>query len=298
VFGVLAATRKLVRLEGEDVPAVLFYDLRLDPVYRTNTLGRLMLRNWRQMESWAESVGARIIYGMVKADNAPMSALRLNYGKYRFAGRMCILSRPVYRRRRVRSVPELVDLDAENEAMGRAVTAVYGDLALYPADLRDRYLTDPMRETGLFSCYRLTRGDSWASVGLYRVSEQIWTRVVRLPWYYRAARPVVDAARRLVPLPRIPRPGEAVRYHHVFNHLAHGPHGLDLWTELIGYVNNIALEEGATLLTGMFDPTDRFCMLYRRGALNTIDYNIGYRVLGEERDYSLVPFAPDVRDMD
>ena len=298
VFGVLGATMKRVRLGSKDVPAAMFYDLRLDPEYRSKTPGRHMLRNWRDMERWAEDEGARIIYGMVKADNRIMTGLQLNEGRYRFAGRMSIVSRAVYRPHRVEVVPELVDLEAENETMGRAVAAVYGDLALYPADLRNAYLTQPMRETGLFSCYRLRDGESWASVGLYRVSRQIWTRVVRLPWYYRAARPAVDAVRPVVPLPRIPREGDPVLYHHLFNHLAHGPRGVALWQKIVAHLNNIALSEGATLLTGMFDPADRFCALYRRGALNVIDYRTGYRPLGDEREYAFAPFAPDVRDMD
>ena len=298
VFGVLAATEKTVRLGDRDEPAVMFYDLRLDPDYRSNTLGRHMLLNWRRMETWAEETGARVIYGMVKADNTAMAALQLRHGGYHFGGRMRIVSRAVYRQRRVQTQPDLVDLRDENVTMGEAVAAEYGRLSLFPADLRNRYLTPEMQDTGLFSCYRLREVDSWASVGLYRVSREIWTRVVKLPWYYRVAGPLARAVEAVVPLPHIPRPGDQMRYHHVFNHLAHGPRGIDLWKQIIAHITNVALEEGSTLLTGMFDPTDRFCNLFRRGALNLIDYRIGYRTLGSDRTYSLEPFAPDVRDMD
>ena len=298
VFGVLGATLKTVRLAGEDVRAAMFYDLRLDPDYRNSLLGRHMLRNWREMEKWAEGEGARIIYGMVKADNRPMLLMQRHKDGYEFSGRMIVLSRAVYRPQRIREEPEEIDLTTENREMGEAVAAEYGHLALFPADLRNAYLTDPMRETGLFSCYRLARGASWASVGLYRVSREIWTRVITLPWYYRAVSPITQAIRPVLRLPVIPREGDQVHYYHLFNHLAHGPDGMKLWAEIVRYLNNVALEEGATLMTGMFDPSDRFCAAYRRGALNRIEYEIGYRSPGSEAQYSLAPFAPDVRDMD
>ncbi len=303
VFGVLGATMKTVRLAGEDARAAMFYDLRLDPDYRTNLLGRHMLRNWLEMEKWAQGEGARIIYGMVKADNTPMLIIQQHKDGYRLAGRMVVLSRAVYRRFRIREQPEQVDLTVHNREMGQAVAAEYGDLALFPSDLRTTYLSEPMRDAGLFSCYRLEGRNadgesSSASVGLYRVSREIWTRVVELPWYYRAARPAIEAIRPVVALPKIPREGDQVLYYHLFNHLAHGPEGMKLWSEIVRYLNNIALDEGATLMTGMFDPSDRFFDAYRRGALNRIDYEIGYRPLGGDATYSLSPFAPDVRDMD
>ena len=86
--------------------------------------------------------------------------------------------------------------------------------------------------------------------------------------------------------------------YHVFNHLAEGPDGLSLWQELIKYANNVALAEGVILLTSAFDPTDRFYPLYRKGALNSIEYEIVCRTLRPGVPASFVPAAVDVRDMD
>ena len=69
-----------------------------------------------------------------------------------------------------------------------------------------------MAETGLFSCYSLSEGEPGASVGLQCDSREI-------------------------------------RYQAVFNRLAHGPAGVELWNEIITHINNIALEERATLDT-------------------------------------------------
>jgi len=56
----------------------------------------------------------------------------------------------------------------------------------------------------------------------------------------------------------------------VFNHLAEGPEGIRLW---------LALDEGATLLTIAFDPDDRFHALFRRRAMNRIEYRLGVKAL-------------------
>ena len=298
VFGVLAATLKRVRIDGEPRLGALFYDLRLHPDYRKSVAGRHLLKAWLEMERWAEQRGADLIYGMVKSDNVAMHMMQRHKQGYRFAGEMRIVSRAVYRKRRGVPEPEEIDLEAHNREMGALVHAAYGERALYPLDLAEVYLTPEMAATGLFSCYRLQSGNSWASIGLYRVSREIWTRVVKLPWYYTLARPVFETIRPIVPLPQIPRRDGDVRYYHVFNHLVHGPRGRDLWNQLLSYANNVALEEGATLLTGMFDPSDPLCGAFSRGAMNVIDYHTGYRPLGDARSYDLRPFAPDVRDMD
>ena len=298
IFGVLAATLKKVLLDGEPVTAAYFYDLRVHPDYRRTVAGRNMLKAWLETEKWAEDSGAGIIYGAVKGDNELMLGMQRKKNAYRFAGEMLILSRPVYRRKPVELTPELVDLDRHGDELAGKVFEEYGARNLFPAELTSSYLTPQMRETGLFSCYTVNRGASWASVGLYRISRQIRMRVVKLPWYYRAVRPAFETLRPVLPLPVIPAEDGEVRYYHVFNHLAGGPKGFALWEKLMAYVNNLALDEGVTLITGCFDPGDGFYPLFKRGTMNTISYRIGYRSLQIDREYSFSPFAPDVRDMD
>ncbi len=298
IFGVLAATLKRVMLDGKAVTAAYFYDLRIHPDYRRSVPGRNMLRAWLETEKWAEESGAEIMYGTVKGDNELMLALQQKKRAYRFAGEMLIVSRPVFRKKAVDCLPELVDLDSHGDTLAAEVFSEYGSRNLYPADLTHAYLTSQMRQTGLFSCYRVRKGDSWASVGLYRISRQIWMRVIKLPWYYRAARVVSGMLKTFLPVPVIPPAGGEVRYYHVFNHLAEGPDGMMLWRKLLAFINNLAFEEEATLITGCFDPADRFCLPFKRGAVNTIAYKIGYKPLRGNQEYSFFPFAPDARDMD
>jgi hypothetical protein len=87
------------------------------------------------------------------------------------------------------------------------------------------------------------------------------------------------------------------QYCHVFNHLAEGPEGIRLWLALVAHANNLALDEGATLLTSAFDPDDRFHALFRRGAMNHIEYRLGMKALRPGVPAELARFYPDVRDM-
>mgnify|MGYP001097231521 CR=1 FL=1 len=150
--------------------------------------------------------------------------------------------------------------------------------------------------TGLFETWRLSRGDSRASIGVYRASKFMRTRVITIPWYYRVAGPMFRAINPVVPLPRIPRPGGTIAYTFVYNHLAGGPEGLALWRELLGHANNTALDDGADLLTGAFDPADRFFPDFARGALNRIDYRFGMRWLAGDPP-PVRAYYVDPRDM-
>jgi len=72
---------------------------------------------------------------------------------------------------------------------------------------------------------------------------------------------------------------------------------MSLWRELVAHANNLALAEGASLLTGAFDPGDAFLPEFRRGALNCIDYLLGVRALAPDIPGTVNGYFPDVRDM-
>jgi GNAT superfamily N-acetyltransferase len=297
LIGVMAGTLKEVFLGGRATRAAFFYDLRLHPAYRRTVLGRHMLRVWNLMDRWAEESGAALMYGLVKADNGTMIRFQEKKQNYRFSGRMVVLSRPVFRMKRLHHLPRSLAPEEADALLGPRVWDRYGSSQFFPTALRDHYLTQAMIDSGLFSCFMLKDGDSLASIGFYRVCRAMWTRVVRLPGYYNALRPLCDALRFALPLPQIPRRGGRISYCHVFNHLADGPDGLRLWRELLAHANNVAYQEGATLLTAAFDEKDSFLDHYRRGALNRIDYLLGYKPYVSDVPVVHSPYYPDMRDM-
>jgi GNAT superfamily N-acetyltransferase len=298
VFGVLAATLKKVLIDGEEVDVAYFYDLRVHPDFRRTVSGRNMLKVWFETEKWAKDSGAQVMYGMIKGDNETMLGMQRRKRAYKFSGKMLIVSRPVYREQSVNAPIELVDLSLHGKDLAAEVFAEYGSKNLFPANLTSTYLTGEMEKTGLFSCYRIVSGDSWASVGLYKISRETWMRVLKLPWYYRVMRPLFETLRPVIPLPVIPAEGDQVRYYHVFNHLVRGPAGDALWKKLMAHINNLAFSDGTTIITGSFCPGDRFYSMFKHGAMNTIPYRIGYKSLSGDREYTFSSFAPDVRDMD
>ncbi|MBN1836931.1 MAG: hypothetical protein JW820_13840 [Spirochaetales bacterium] len=297
LIGAMAGTVKEVFLSGRPRNASLFYDLRVHPEYRRTVLGRHMLRVWNLMNTWAAGNGSDLLFGLVKSDNENMLALQRKKKEYRFVGRMVVLGRPVFRQNRLSREPREVQLPRENGWISDKVWAHYGSWQFFPTAFRGRYLTPEMEASGLFSCYCLEEGDSFASLGLFRVNRTMHTRVVRLPFRYRLLRPVLETIRRVVPVPRIPAQGGIISYCHLFNHLAEGPRGLELWAELVRFANNQALAEGATLLMSAFDEHDPFLPLFARGALNRIDYLLGYLPFKPDVPEVLAPYYPDIRDM-
>ena len=298
IYGVLAAAMKNLSIAGEIHPAAFFYDLRVHPDYRNSAKGRRVLTAWKMMEDWAAHRGAHLIYGLIKKDNAPMTVMvdgRMGYG---FAGGMMIRSRAVFRRARLREVPEEVSPDDPRLVAATRARGEHRDF--FPREFRDSLLTEPMRASGLFSFHRLSRGSSWAGIGLFRSCRVQRTRVLGIPPAYRLLGPLFSAIQPLVPLPRIPREGGSIGYCHLFHHHAEGPDGLRLWNELVGHANNIALDEGAGLLTAAFDPLDsgdEFHGMFRRGAITSIEYRLGMKALAPGLGAGLFSFYPDVRDM-
>jgi GNAT superfamily N-acetyltransferase len=277
IFGVIAASTKEVLIGGMPRKVVIFNDARVHPDYRRSVLARHMLGAWLALERWAKEVGAHAICGLVKADNEAMLGFQRKKSEYQFVGGMVVLNRPVFRRARVRSVLEQVPAgDAE---LADALWKEYGERDFIPVALRERCPTPEMEATGLFSTWRLRLDGSWASIGIYRVSKIMRTRVIAIPWYYRLAGPVCAALNPVVPLPHIPAPGGTIGYTFLYNHLAVGPRGTELWRELLAHANNLAMDDGSDLLTGAFDPSDRFLPAFARGALNRIDYRFGMQWL-------------------
>jgi ribosomal protein S18 acetylase RimI-like enzyme len=296
LIGAVAGTIKEVLIGGHPFKGAFFYDLRVHPDYRRSLLGRHMLRAWEMLSRWAEEEGADLIYGLVKSDNTTMLPIQRKK-KYRNAGTMVVIGRPVFRRFRLKAEPCLFDPGRDGSRIQKKVLERYGGYSFFPALFRDSSISREMEKSGLFSCLYLEDGDSFASLGLFRVNRTMGTRVLSLPGYYKVLKPLLDGAGKITPLPRIPGEGEEISYCHTFNHIAEGPQGIQLWKELLKWANNQGMEEGSTLLMSAFDISDPFLPLFARGSINRIDYTLSVLPLNDKVPEVLSPYYPDIRDM-
>jgi len=137
--------------------------------------------------------------------------------------------------KRLHRSPRELTPDETNARISTKVWDHYGSYQFFPTALRDRYLTQAMIDSGLFSCFTLEEGNSFASIGFFGVCRAMRTRVIRLPGYYKVLKPIFKALSFALPLPVIPNQGGRISYCHVFNHLADGPQGLRLWKELLAH---------------------------------------------------------------
>ncbi len=254
-----------------------------------------MLRAWKKVEKWSEEIGADFSYGYVKSDNFIMRGF-FKRKSYTGAGYLIVKGRPVFRKKTVKYRPEKIN--CEDNSLFNNFKQEYGTRNLLPSVMGNSYLTPEMKKTGLYDCYTIADGSSSASACIFKISEAIRTKVIKIPIYFSLAGIISRSLSKIIPLPVIPETDGILKYYHCFNHTAQGPNGIELWKNLMNHFNNLVLENGNTVLTSSFDKEDYFLKEFSRGSISSIKYIIGYKKLNPEMPDNLSPFYPDPRDMD
>ncbi len=237
--GFLAFALKEVLIGGERVPVAYLYDLRSDPTYR-RSMRRGLWELWTAAEGEARAGGAQLIYGHVKADN--VEALRVfTKGGGAVAGEFSIVTLPT------RPGPVQLDPLADPFPALAALEAALGPRDLRPVRIADAYARGG--ELGyLRGVFRLENRSSSAQVSVWDCSRIHGQRVLAMPWEYRALGRLVNPLARFLPLPRIPLPGEAVRFWHVFDVWVAGRAGPRLLSAILSDLRHRARAEGVDLL--------------------------------------------------
>lgn len=284
--GVLAFAPKEVLVGGEPATAVYVYDLRSDPAYR-RSMKRGLWELWSAVEGEARAAGAAFLYGHVKGDNA--HALRVfTKGGGEVAGEFRIVTLPT-RPGRVQLSPL--------EDPSPAVSAL--EEALGPRDLRPPRLLEAYArgaELGyLRGVFRLERGRSFAQASVWDCSHIFQERVLTMPLEYRALGRVLNPLARLLPLPRVPVPGQALRFWHVFDVWVGGRSGQQLLGRILGDLSHRARAHGVDLLAlfrGGGDPLVRLPPILLK---ETLVYRTLVRDLGGRGPTP--PLYLDIRDL-
>ncbi len=284
--GVLAFAPKEVLVGGEPATAAYVYDLRSDPTYR-RSMKRGLWELWSAVEGEARADGAAFLYGHVKGDN--VDALRVfTKGGGEVAGEFLILTLPT-RPGRVHLSP----LDDPGSAIS-ALAEALGPRDLRPVSLGEVYLRG-MGLGYLRGVFRLDRGSSFAQVSVWDCSQVFQERVLAMPWEYRVLGRVLNPLARLLPLPRVPVPGQALRFWHVFDVWVGGRSGPRLLAQILGDLSHRARAHGVDLLAlfqGVGDPLVRLPPILLK---ETLVYRTLVRDLGGRRPTP--PLYLDIRDL-
>ena len=248
LVGIMAYAIKEVLIEGERERVAYFYDLRGEASYR-RSMKRGLLRLWRTALQGMEEAGASFLYGQVKTDNDDSMNISTKVGA-RPISSFDILSLPSLRGQAPDLDPHLDTLDEEVERLSSFV----GARNLKPCDFHAPYARGA--ELGyLRGIFRIERGDSMAQVSAWDLTNIYRGRVLRMPLSLRMLAGVLNPLSTILPVPRIPRAGDQVKYLQLFDPVCRGKKGIKLLRDLIQQLQRVAYSDGIDILT-LFVYTD------------------------------------------
>ncbi|MCK5245940.1 GNAT family N-acetyltransferase [Candidatus Bipolaricaulota bacterium] len=248
LVGIMAYAIKEVLVNGERERAAYFYDLRGEASYR-RSMKRGLFRLWRAALQGMEEAGASFIYGHVKADNKDSMNISNKVGAHPISS-FDILSLPALRGQAPDLDPHLDTLDEEVKRLSSFV----GTRNLKPCDFHAPYLRGA--ELGyLRGIFRIEDSDSMAQVSAWDLTNIYRGRVLRMPLSLRMLAGILNPLSTILPVPRIPRMGEQVKYLQLFDPVCRGKRGIKLLKDLIQQLRRVAYSDGIDILA-LFIYTD------------------------------------------
>ena len=212
ILGIMGVGAVRVSIGGQAATGGLIFDWRSNPLIQKG-LNRHMLRLWQAVEKEIETRDLDFLFGYIKEDNLRSLNIILRSGA-KIIERCEFLTIPVHRifcrhgdRYPVAVAPK-IDAAAETDAIRQAFAG--RDLLPWPV-----HATGQQALTDAYVRAKISLGRS--SLKIWDSSADYTQRVMHLPRLYRAARPVFAAISHLVPLPHIPRIGEAIRDWYLFD---------------------------------------------------------------------------------
>lgn len=263
LVGVFGGAPVRLRFGGEERLGGYLFDFRANPERRTG-LSRVIYALWQEMEAGLRAAGVQFMYGLVKDDN-PAVSIYTRMDAHRQAGRT-FWTLPVYRRR---PVPPGVTADVriDSAAERRAMAGWFQGHDLWPILDDQDYLETVDRR---FLRARLSH--EGASLKIWDNTFESERVVTAISWYYKAAAPVADLIRPLLPLPRIPRVGRPIRTWYVYDVCL--PPGSKSLPGLLAAANNLALEAGVDFLIFTGCEGEPALAVGGRGSLITLHYSL------------------------
>ncbi len=232
LISVVAGAVKSVLINEKKTKAGYFYDLRVDPEFRSLKLkiGKTMcLRITERISAKAD-----FVYCMIAARNLRALHLVRRYYEARAIIPFKFLVNPVYKKKRTRGAVEVVDLVDAHERF------------LKNNPKRDFYCpADPARLPGYVRSYRSDSSLGEAGCSVWSNKEILGERIDSIPKKYRRIRSVFKAVSPFVKTPHIPEKGEVLDSWHLFDFYATSPASAE---ELFYQINNAAFKENKSYI--------------------------------------------------
>lgn len=242
LVGIMAYAIKDISVNGQRERAAYFYDLRGEATYR-RSMKRGLFRLWRTSVEGMEAGGASFIYGHVKTDNKESMTISSKIGARPIAA-FDILSLPSLRGQAPDLDPHLDTLTEETQKIGELV----GTRNLKPYDFPDAYMRGA--ELGyLRGIFRIEKGNSMAQLSAWDLSSIYRGRVLRMPLSLRFLAGGLNPISTILPVPRIPRVGEQMKYLQLFDPIVQGKDGIKLLKSLVQKMRKMAYHDGLQIVT-------------------------------------------------
>lgn len=242
LVGIMAYAIKDIFVEGQRERAAYFYDLRGEATYR-RSMKRGLFRLWRTAVEGMEAGGASFIYGHVKTDNKDSMNISSKVGATSIAA-FDILSLPSLRGQAPDLDPHLDTLAEETQKISDLV----GTRNLKPCDFPEAYMRGAALGY-LRGIFRIEQGVSMAQLSAWDLSSIYRGRVLRMPVSLRLLAGVLNPISTVLPVPRIPRVGEQIKYLQLFDPIVQGKDGLKLLKALIQQLRRMAYNDGLDIVT-------------------------------------------------
>lgn len=263
LIGVLGGAPARLRIGGRERLGGFLFDFRANPEYERG-LSRTMYLLWREVERKLLAAGVEFIYGLVKEDNPAASIYQRMGTKKR--GERIFWTLPVYRRRSLREkviLRDWIDAAADYQEAARWYdTHDFWPLIPDPAVLQP--LTDHYVHAEL--------GCAGATLKIWDGTVDYERIVTACPRIFDLVRPVVDAIRPLVPVPRIPRVNQPLRTWYLYD--LRLPSGTRALRPLLAAANNLALEHKIDFLIFTASKGEPELFPAGRGALIRLKYDL------------------------
>jgi len=281
LVSIVAGAMKQILIEGKEIRAGYFYDLRVDPDYRSLRMKiakKMCMHITKKISSKAD-----LVYCMIAARNLRALHLIKRYYDAKAIIPFKFLVHPVYKKRRGGSI-EVVDFGEAHERYLR-----------HNPD-RNFYCSPDLKNlSGYVRSYRLDSSSGEAGCSLWSSKEILGERIESVPNKYKTIGRISKVISPLVKTPHIPEKDESLDSWYLFDFYASTPASA---RELFLKINNVALQHRKTYIYLPIQETEDFFPVLKKSCWKFAPV-VDYFVLanGKELPQNKAKMYIDIRDL-